>query len=163
EPERGANGRIQLAHRSLSEPLDRMVERAHALHGADREPLRERAVAPLEPGRGRPQDAIRVRIVLEDAQDDLVRRLARCQRWPRTTPSSVWRGLPAGSTSRCSSRPPAPRALQTVTPRPWSCARAPMWGERARILFPSSSGESFQSSSRSAAVILAAYVAPWSS
>ena len=49
EPQRRAHGRIELAHRPLAERLDRVVERPHALHGAVREPLRERALALVEP------------------------------------------------------------------------------------------------------------------
>ena len=48
EAERRAHRRIELAHRPLAERVDRVVERAHALHGAVGEPLRERALALVE-------------------------------------------------------------------------------------------------------------------
>src|SRR5205085_4741787 len=46
EAERGSHRRIELAHRTTPELLDRVVERAHALHGSVRDPLREPTVAP---------------------------------------------------------------------------------------------------------------------
>ena len=57
EPQRGAHGRVELAHGPPAERLDRVVERAHALHRAVRELHRERAVARVErppPRRGTP-------------------------------------------------------------------------------------------------------------
>ena len=49
EPERGEHGRVELPHRPLAERLDRVVERAGALDGAERELPRERPVAVVEP------------------------------------------------------------------------------------------------------------------
>src|SRR5262245_23314988 len=67
EPQRGANGRVELAHRALTERVNRMVEGAHSLHGAEGEALRERAVAAVE-ARGRAAEStIRVRVFFEDA------------------------------------------------------------------------------------------------
>ena len=77
EPERRQDRRVELAHRPLAERLDRVVERPHALHRAERELPRERAVARVEPFRGAPQGAVGVRLVLEDAPQHLVRRAAR--------------------------------------------------------------------------------------
>ena len=49
----------------------------HPLHRAEREPLGERSIAFLEPGRRGAEDAVRVGVVLEDAEEDLVRRRPR--------------------------------------------------------------------------------------
>ena len=163
EPQRSPDRWIELAHGTLAERPDRMVERADALHGSEGEALRQRAVARVEARRCAAEHAIGVRVVLEDAQHDLVRRLARRHRRPRRNSSYVMRRLPSGWTSSGSSLPPATRAFQIVTGRPCSSARAPMCGESARMRFSSSPGSSSQSSSRSAAVIFSAYVAPSSS
>ena len=73
EPQRRAHGRIELAHRPLAERVDRVVERPDALDGAIREPLRERALALVEPLRRGAEGAVGVRVLLEDAQQDFVR------------------------------------------------------------------------------------------
>ena len=78
EAQRRAHRRIELAHRSLSERLDCVVERAHALHGPECQPLRKRSLARVEAGGRCAEDAVRVRVVLEGAQDDLVGRATRC-------------------------------------------------------------------------------------
>ena len=54
---------------------------------------------------------------------------------------------------------PAGTARQTMSVRPSTTPRAPMWGERARIWLTRASVGRSQSSSRSAAVSLSAYVA----
>ncbi len=48
EPKRRPDGRVELAHGPAADRLERVVERADALHGAVREPLGERAVARVE-------------------------------------------------------------------------------------------------------------------
>ena len=77
EAQRRPHRWIELAHRTLAERLDRVVERAHALHRAVRQPLRECAFAVVEALRRGAERAIRVRVLLEDAQQDLVRRAPR--------------------------------------------------------------------------------------
>ena len=77
EAQRRAHRRVELAHRPLAELLDAEVERPRALHRSVREPLRERTVARVEACDGRRERAIRVRVLLEDAPHDLVRRRAR--------------------------------------------------------------------------------------
>ena len=98
EPERRSHGRVEAAQRSPPERLDRMVERARALNGAEREPLRERAIAFVETGRGAAKGAIRVRVVLEDAQEDVERRDAggAYARRPRSHASYAIRRPPSG-------------------------------------------------------------------
>ena len=70
---------------AAAERLDGVVERPHALHGAEREPLRERAVAVVEPvGRGA-ERPVRVRVVLEDPlQNPERRRAGGAHRSPRS-------------------------------------------------------------------------------
>ncbi len=89
EAQRRAHRRVELAHRPLPELLDAEVERAHALHRAVGEPLRERAVAVVEPVDGARQRAVGVRVLLEDAEDDVERGSPRgCDhRRPRTNSS----------------------------------------------------------------------------
>ena len=53
-----------------------MVERPHPLDGAVREPLRERPLSLVEIFGGTPKGAVGVRVLLEDAQEHLVRRPA---------------------------------------------------------------------------------------
>ena len=50
-----------------------MVERPHALDGAVREPLRERALALVEPLGRAAERAVGIGVLLEDAQQHLVR------------------------------------------------------------------------------------------
>jgi len=64
-----------------------VIERACALHRPEGESLRERAVAAVEIFRGAAQNAVRVGVLLEHAQDDLVRRLSRGHRNPRRNSS----------------------------------------------------------------------------
>ena len=75
-----------------------MVERSHALDGTEREPLRERAITLVEGGRRRSERTIRVRLVLEHAQEDVERRDARGAygRSPRSHASYVIRRPPSG-------------------------------------------------------------------
>ena len=135
EAKRRPDGSIESRDPSSAERLDRVVERADALDRAVREPLGERAVAFVQPGDRRPESAVRVRVVLEDAQQDVESRGA-CRaygRRPRSHASYAMRRPPSGCTSTGSNDPSsATRARQTVTPRPWRSARAPMCGERAR-------------------------------
>ena len=77
EPERRAHRRVELAHRPLAELLDPEVDRSPALHGSVREPLRERAVAVVEPFDRCRERAVGVRVLLEDAAHDLERRPPR--------------------------------------------------------------------------------------
>jgi hypothetical protein len=82
DPQRCANRWIELAHRAAPERLDPVVERAHALDGPVGDLLRQRAVAAVEPfGRAR-ENAVGVRVLLEDPADDLVRR-PPCRRYRR--------------------------------------------------------------------------------
>src|SRR6266511_5374548 len=111
EPKRRAHGWVELPHRTLAKRPDRVVERPHALHRSERKALRKSAVARVELRCSRTQDAIRIRVVLEDAQDDLVRGLSCRHRMPRMNSSYVMRRLPSGCTSSGSSLPPATRAL----------------------------------------------------
>ena len=140
EAQRSAHRRVELAHRPLAERVDRVVERAHALHGAVGEPLRERALALVEVARGGAKDAVGVRVLLEDAQQHLVRDAARRrdrhQRRPRRYSAYAMRRPPSGCTSSSSSAPSSPtRAFQTMSGGPSTTARAPMCGESARIRF----------------------------
>jgi hypothetical protein len=77
ETERRAHGRIELAHRPPAELVDREVERADALDRSVGDPLRKCAVSAVERLRGGAKGAVRVRVLLEDAQDGLVRRSSR--------------------------------------------------------------------------------------
>ena len=77
EPQRRANGRVELANRPLAQRLDRVIERPHPLDRAVREPPRQRRVALVEPRRRRAERPIGVRVVLEDAAQHLVGGLAR--------------------------------------------------------------------------------------
>jgi hypothetical protein len=150
-----AHRRIELAHRPLPQRADRVVERAYALHRPEGEALRQRTIARIQPLGSRTQDAVGVRLVLEDAQDDLVRRLPRRQRRPRRNSSYAMR--------RC--RPAAPRAAPAaagdarlpdrdaapVQLRPRADVRRECTDPVQQLL-----GGSFQSSSRSAALIFSA-------
>src|SRR6266511_977409 len=160
QAKRRLDGRIELPHRSATDRLDRVVQRAYALHGAEREPLCERAVARIQALCGRTKDAVGVRVVLEHAQDDLVRRLPGCHRRPRRYSAYVIRRRPSGCTSISSSSPSTTRVRQTVRDRPSIVALAPMCGESARTRLWTSTAGRDRSSSRSAAVIFSAYVTP---
>jgi hypothetical protein len=105
EAERCTNRRVELAHGPPAERVDRVIERANALDGAVGKPLGERALARLEARGCGAKDTIRVRVVLEDAQDDVVRSSPGCQRSPRLNSSYVIRRLPSGWTSSSSSSP----------------------------------------------------------
>ena len=85
EAKRRPDRRIELAHRTAAERLDRVVERPDALHRPVRDLLGERPVARVEPaGRGG-EGAVGVGVVLEDAEDDLVGRApGRGYRSPRS-------------------------------------------------------------------------------
>ena len=159
EPERREHGWIELADRAASDRLDRVVERADALHRAVREPLREGAVAVVEVGCEGAERAVRVRLVLEHAPDDGVRDASRRRdhRRPLRNSSYVMRRPPSGCTSSGTSSRSSTRARQIVIGRPSSSARAPMCGESARIRRSASAG-SARSSCRSAASSLWAYV-----
>ena len=62
--------RVELVHRPPAERLDRVVERARPLHGAVGEPLRQCAVARVEPGHRRAERAVGVGALLEHAPND---------------------------------------------------------------------------------------------
>ena len=97
QAQRRQHGRVELAHRPLAERLDRVVERPHALHGAECELPRKRAVALVEALGGGSQRPVGVRVLLEDAADDLVRRGARrCYLSPRSHASYGIRLPPSG-------------------------------------------------------------------
>ncbi len=72
EPQRVADGRVELRDGPSREPLDQVVERAAALHGAVGERGREGVLAALEPGAGglAGERAIGVRAVLLDPPQD---------------------------------------------------------------------------------------------
>ena len=73
EPQRRAHRRVELPHRPPPERLDRVVERPHALHRAVGEPLGERALALVEALGSAAEGAVGVRVLLEHAQQHLVR------------------------------------------------------------------------------------------
>ena len=77
EPQRRPHGRVELAHRPAAERLDPVVERANALNRPEGEPLRERAVARVEPLDRAAQHPVGVGLLLEHAQHDLVGRPPR--------------------------------------------------------------------------------------
>ena len=77
ETQRRAYGRIELAHRTLAERVDRIVERTHALHCTVGEPLRERALALVEAFRSCAEHTVGVGVLFEDAQQHLVRYATR--------------------------------------------------------------------------------------
>src|SRR5213593_1385238 len=72
ESQRRSNGSIELAHGPLAEGLDRVVQRAHALDGAVRKPLRECALPLVELARGGAEDTVGVGVLLEDPEQYLV-------------------------------------------------------------------------------------------
>ncbi len=98
QSERCPDGRIEAAHGPAAERLDRVVERSHALDRAERQPLRERAIALVEGCRRRSKSTIRVRLVLEHAQEDVERRDAgrAYGRSPRSHASYAIRRPPSG-------------------------------------------------------------------
>src|SRR5207244_911998 len=126
------------------------------------QPLRERTLALLEPGRGGAEDAVGVRVLLEYAQQQLVGdpaggRDAHRDRRPRRYSSWVIRRLPSGCTSSSSSDPSSSsRAFQTTSGRPSTTALAPTCGDRARMRLTSSWAGLVRSSSRSAGVSFSA-------
>ncbi len=73
EPQRRTHRRVELPHRPPAERLDRVVERPYALHRAVGEPLRERALALVEALGGAAEGAVGIRVLLEHAQQHLVR------------------------------------------------------------------------------------------
>ena len=77
DPERGQHRRIELAHGTAAERLDPVVERADALHRPVGDALGERAVTLVERLRGGGERSIGVRVLLEHAPHDLVRRAPR--------------------------------------------------------------------------------------
>ena len=70
EPQRGADGRVELRDRPLAECLDRVVERPDPLDGAVRKLRRERPVALVERFGGGAGGAVGVRALFEDAKED---------------------------------------------------------------------------------------------
>ena len=77
EAERRPHRRVELPHRPPPERLDRVVERPHALHGSVGQSLGERALPLVQALGGAAESAVRVRVLLEHAQEHLVGRLAR--------------------------------------------------------------------------------------
>ena len=108
QAERRAHGRVELAHRPAAERLDRVVERADALHRPVGELLREGAVARVEPLRRAAEGPVGVRTLLEDPLDDpgRDRRAPAHLRRPRRYSSVVMRRRPRVCTSS-GSIPPA--------------------------------------------------------
>ncbi len=72
EPQCCEHRRVELPQRSPAERLDRVVERPHALHGAVRDPLRERPLPLVQAFGGAAERAVGVGVLLEDAQQHLV-------------------------------------------------------------------------------------------
>lgn len=74
-----------------------MVQRARPLDGAEGEPPRERPVPLVELGCRGPEREIRVRVVLEDAEQDAVGRPpGRCYLSPRSQAATSMRRPPSG-------------------------------------------------------------------
>ena len=98
ESERRSDGRVEAAYGPTAEGLDRVVERSDALDGTERQPLRERAIALVECCSRRSERTIRVRPVLEHAQEDVERRDAggAYGRSPRSHASYAIRRPPSG-------------------------------------------------------------------
>ena len=72
-PQRRPYRRVESRHRPPRERLDAVVERPRALHGAVGDLLGERAIARIESLRRGRERSIGVGVLLEHAQDDLVR------------------------------------------------------------------------------------------
>ncbi len=77
EPQRRPHRCIELRDGSPADRLERVVERADALHGAEGDSLRERAVPSVEALGRAAEHAVGVGLLLEDAAHDLVGRDAR--------------------------------------------------------------------------------------
>ena len=73
DAERGAHRRVELRDRPPRQGLDAVVERADALHRPVGDLRGQRAVAGVEALGGGGQGAVGIRVLLEDAADDLVR------------------------------------------------------------------------------------------
>ena len=65
--------RVELPHRSLAELLDAEVDRPSALHRAVGQPLRQRAIAIVEPFDGCGESTVGIGLLLEDAPYDFER------------------------------------------------------------------------------------------
>ena len=115
---------------------------AHALHRAVGEPLRERAVAVVEPFDRARERAVGVRVLLEDAAHDsnAARRAGAITAGRARTRRSSCALRPSGCTTSGTSAPSSRRARQIVTRRPCSSPHAPMCGESARTRRQASSG-----------------------
>ena len=74
EPESGPHRWIELPDGSPAERLDGVVERANALHGAIREPLSKRALPLVEPFGRAAEGPVGVGVLLEHAEQHLIRR-----------------------------------------------------------------------------------------
>ena len=123
ESEGIADGAVELPHGALPERLDRVVERARPLNGAEREPPGEGAIALVERSRLGPQHPVCIGVVLEDPPHDGERdppgRRHGAHRRPRRQASALMRRPPSGCTSTGSNDPSSPiRALHTVTGGP---------------------------------------------
>ena len=158
EAQRCQHRRIELSDRALPERLDRMIERAQALHRAERELARERPVAIVEALRGGAQRAVGVGAFLGDAPEDVVGGLrAGATSTPQAAEKCVVRHALAALRLHLLRHELAFLSLarQIVTGRPCSSPRAPMCGESARIRFRLSTGRE-RSSTRSSGSIFAA-------
>jgi hypothetical protein len=78
EPQRGTDGWVELARRPSTERVDRVIERADALHGPVCEPLCERTISFVEVLSGRAKRTVGIGIVLEHAQQHLVGNASGC-------------------------------------------------------------------------------------
>ena len=89
EPQRRDHRRVELPHRPLAELLDPEVDRPRPLHRAVGEPLRERAIAVVEPATAEAKRSVGVGLLLEHPPHDLVRGAPgrRDHRNPRTNSS----------------------------------------------------------------------------
>ena len=134
EPERGEHGRIELANGPPPDRLDRVVERALALHRPVGEPLRERPVALVEPSTAvrSARSAYASSSKTRRTTSYAARRAGAITAGPGGTPRTSCACRPAGCTSSGTSSPSSTRAFQIVSGRPWSSARAPMCGDSAR-------------------------------
>ena len=120
EPQRSEHRGVDAGDGPPTQRLDRVVERARALHGAVREALSQRAIALVELGGRRAERAIGPGAVLEHPPHDVERGPTRRRdgrhRSPRNQAASSIRRPPSGCTSTGSNDPSsAIRARQTVT------------------------------------------------
>ena len=90
EPQRRADGRVELVDAAPPDALERVVEGAPPLHGPEGKPARQLAVALVEARDGGAQRPVGVGALLEDPQENRVRggtRRGDGHRRPRTNSS----------------------------------------------------------------------------